>query len=49
MVIPSFISYGENVFSFFLSKDPAQTSKITLGGYDLNSYAKEGKQKESDV
>lgn len=47
--LPSFISQGESMFSFYLSKTEGEKGKITLGGYDLDSFAKAGKQNDEDV
>ena len=47
--MPAFINQGEQVFSFFLSKQDGSTNgKIVLGGWDTSQYAKEG-LKDSDI
>lgn len=39
--MPAFITQGEQVFSFFLSKQEGSSNgKIVLGGWDLDQYAK---------
>jgi len=40
--LPSFISQGEDIFSFYLSKDSSKPGKIVLGGYDVDQYGKQG-------
>jgi len=40
--VPAFITQGENVFSFYLSKGSGSTGTIVLGGYDLDQFAASG-------
>lgn len=47
--IPSFVEQGEKIFSFYLSKEEGALGKITLGGYDLNSFAATGHTDEASV
>ena len=46
--MPAFITQGENVFSFFLSRGDGSVGSIVLGGYDLDAYAKPGTT-ENDI
>lgn len=47
--VPTFLSQGEQVFSFYLPQaSSGQKGKIVLGGFDLELYAKPG-AKEDDV
>ena len=45
--VPAFITQGENVFSFFLSKDTSQPGSIVMGGYDLEQFTNNAS--ESDI
>ena len=46
--VPAFITQGESVFSFYLSKDSQKKGSIVMGGYDLEQYAQQD-AKDSDI
>lgn len=41
---PDFIANFEQMFSIYLSTDASTPGGITFGGYDLQKYAKSGKE-----
>ena len=45
--VPAFITQGENVFRFFLSRGSGSSGTIVLGGYDLAQYAADGSTEDS--
>jgi hypothetical protein len=40
--VPPFITQGENVFSFYLSKSQEKEGNFVVGGWDLDQFAKKG-------